>query len=194
MKAKRKHELSMQSINAAQGLTMTCGLIGALYLVVFQVAKEGKSIGQLATFLAYWSQIQGNTMLQIKYLDTYRNIGPLFFFSGIFRSISYSLMDAERLLELFRMKPTIKDNPQARPLVLSRGEVRFSRASFSYSDRAETLKNVNFVVPAGQTVALVGESGGGKSTILKLIGRFYDVKSGSISIDGQDIRDVTLQR
>ena len=103
-------------------------------------------------------------------------------------------MSAERLLELFRMKPTITDSPQAKPLVLSKGEVKFDHASFAYDDRTPLLKNVSFAVPAGKTIALVGETGGGKSTILKLIDRFYDVKSGSISIDGQDIRDVTLQR
>lgn len=109
-------------------------------------------------------------------------------------NISHSLMNAERLLELFNMKPTISDRPQAKPLVLRKGEVKFDNAFFAYDERKPTLKHVSFVVPAGTTVALVGETGGGKSTILKLIDRFYDVKSGSISIDGQDVRDVTLQR
>ena len=103
-------------------------------------------------------------------------------------------MDAERLLDLFRMKPTVADSPQAKPLILSQGEVKFDSVSFAYDERKPTLKNVSFIVPPGKQVALVGETGGGKSTILKLIDRFYDVKSGTISIDGQDIRDVTLER
>ncbi len=103
-------------------------------------------------------------------------------------------MDAERLLELFQTKPTITDVSTAKPLKLSQGLVRFDRVSFSYDERKPTLKNVSFIVPPGKTVALVGETGGGKSTILKLIDRFYDVKGGSISIDGQDIRDVTIDR
>jgi ABC-type transport system involved in Fe-S cluster assembly fused permease/ATPase subunit len=120
--------------------------------------------------------------------------GPLIFFSSMYRQISYSLMDAERLLELFQTKPTVTDMPNAKPLKLGQGLVKFDRVSFAYDERKPTLKNVSFVVPPGKTVALVGETGGGKSTILKLIDRFYDVKSGSISIDSQDIRDVCLER
>lgn len=103
-------------------------------------------------------------------------------------------MDAERLLELFQTKPTVTDLPNAKSLKLGKGLVKFDRVSFAYDERKPTLKNVSFEVPAGKTVALVGETGGGKSTILKLIDRFYDVKSGSILIDGQDVRDVTLDR
>jgi ABC-type transport system involved in Fe-S cluster assembly fused permease/ATPase subunit len=112
----------------------------------------------------------------------------------MYRQISYSLMDAERLLELFQTKPTIADMPNAKPLKFGKGLVKFDRVSFAYDERKPTLKDVSFEVPPGKTVALVGETGGGKSTILKLIDRFYDVKSGSISIDSQDIRDVCLER
>lgn len=112
----------------------------------------------------------------------------------MFKNVSSSLMDAERLLELFQTKPTITDAPTANPLMLSRGMVEFDHVSFAYDKRKPTLSDVSFTVPSGKTVALVGETGGGKSTILKLVGRFYDVNSGSISIDGQDIRDVTISR
>lgn len=101
-------------------------------------------------------------------------------------------MDAERLLELFQTKPTITDSPNSKPLKLAEGQVEFNNVSFAYDERKPTLKKVSFVVPSGKTVALVGETGGGKTTILKLIDRFYDCTNGSISIDGQDIRDVTL--
>jgi len=121
-------------------------------------------------------------------------IGPLIFFSSMYRSISYSLMDAERLLELFQTKPSITDRPHAKPLRFGKGEVMFDRVSFHYDKRKPTLKDVTFTVPAGKTVAIVGETGGGKSTILKLIHRFYDCNSGRILIDGQDLRDVTLTR
>ena len=121
-------------------------------------------------------------------------IGPLVFFSNMYRNISYSLMDSERLLELFQTKPTIADSPVAKPLKLNSGEVEFKDVSFAYDERKPTLKEVSFSIPAGKSVALVGETGGGKTTILKLIDRFYDVKHGSITIDGQDIREVTLER
>lgn len=122
------------------------------------------------------------------------NPGPLGFFGIMYRQISYGLIDAERLLELFQTKSSINDSPTAKPLKLGKGLVKFDRVSFAYDERKPTLKDVSFEVPPGKTVALVGETGGGKSTILKLIDRFYDVKSGSISIDGQDVKDVTLSR
>jgi ABC-type transport system involved in Fe-S cluster assembly fused permease/ATPase subunit len=112
----------------------------------------------------------------------------------MYRNVSYSLMDAERLLELFQTKPTIVDAPNAKPLQLQKGSIRFEEVSFAYDERKPTLKEVSFTVPGGKTVALCGETGGGKSTILKLIDRFYDCTSGSISIDGQDLRDVQLSR
>lgn len=103
-------------------------------------------------------------------------------------------MDAERLLELFQTKPTITDLPNSKPLILTKGQIKFDRVSFAYDSRKPTLQNVSFTVPGGKTVALCGETGGGKSTILKLIDRFYDCNSGSISIDSQDVRDVQLSR
>lgn len=103
-------------------------------------------------------------------------------------------MDAERLLELFQTQPTITDRPNAKPLKLGKGAIEFDRVSFAYDDRKPTLQDVSFTVPGGKTVALCGETGGGKSTILKLIDRFYDCNTGSISIDGQDIKDVQLSR
>jgi ABC-type multidrug transport system fused ATPase/permease subunit len=193
MKAKRTYEMSSQAISAAQGLIMTLGLLGALWLGVYQVAYQGKSVGKFTTLLVYWAQLQSEYFLALDIL-TLIIAGPLIFFSTMYRQISYSLMDAERLLELFQTKPTITDVPNAKPLKLGKGLVKFDRVSFAYDERKPTLKNVSFVVPPGKTVALVGETGGGKSTILKLIDRFYDVKSGSISIDSQDIRDVYLER
>ena len=103
-------------------------------------------------------------------------------------------MDAERLLELFQTKPTVTDAPDAKPLKFQEGSIRFEKVTFAYDQRSSTLKNVSFTVPGGKTVALCGETGGGKSTILKLIDRFYDCASGSITIDGQDLRDVQLSR
>ncbi|CAG8981855.1 hypothetical protein HYALB_00009530 [Hymenoscyphus albidus] len=176
LKAKYTYEMSSQSISAAQGLVMTVGLLGALWLGAYQVAFEGQSVGKFTTLLVYWAQLAN----------------PLVFFSTMFKTISYSLMDAERLLELFQTKPSISDLPSSKQLKLDKGLVKFDRVEFAYDDRKPTLKNVSFTVPPGKTVALVGQTGGGKSTILKLIDRFYDVKAGSISIDGQDIRDVTL--
>lgn len=194
MQVKRSYELSSQSIGAAQGLVMTFGLLGALFLGVYQVVYQKNTIGKFTTLLVYWAQLQSKQPPKSDDIDTDFITGPLVFFSNMYRSISYSLMDAERLLELFQTKPTIVDLPNAKTLKLGKGEVKFDRVSFAYDERKPTLKDVTFTVPAGKTVAVVGETGGGKTTILKLILRMYDVKAGCISIDGQDVRQCTLDR
>jgi|SRR5579862_4506566 len=102
------------------------------------------------------------------------------------------MLDAERLLELFQTEPSVKDSEAAVGFVLGDGRVDFQNVNFAYDPRKPTLKNVTFHAAPGNTVALVGETGGGKSTILKLLFRFYDVCGGSIQVDGQDIRNVTL--
>ncbi|OWP02114.1 ABC transporter [Marssonina coronariae] len=162
MKSKGDYETSYHFISACQALILTFGLLGALWLGVYQVAYQDQSVGRFATLLVYWGQLES----------------PLSFFSSMYRQISYSLMDAERLLELFQTKPTIIDRPDAKPLQLGKGVVRFDNVSFAYDERKPTLTDVTFEVSSGKTMALVGETGGGKSTILKLIDRFYEVKSG----------------
>jgi len=195
MKAKRTYEMSSQAISAAQGLVISLGVLIALWLGAWQVVHGEKSTGQFTTLIFYWAQLQSKfTSNEANLTVTDAAPGPLIFFSTMYRQISYSLMDAERLLELFQTKPTIVDASHAKPLKLGKGLVKFDQVSFAYDERKPTMKNVSFIVPSGKTVALVGETGGGKSTILKLIDRFYDVKSGCISIDDQDIRDVTVER
>lgn len=108
-------------------------------------------------------------------------------------AMQMGLAALDRLFKLLDMEPAIKDKPGAVELKLQSSTVSFENVGFSYADGSEALKGVSFTAPAGKTIALVGESGAGKSTILNLIPRFYDVTSGAIKIDGQDIRDVTLK-
>lgn len=104
------------------------------------------------------------------------------------------LAAVDRFFKMMDVPPTIADKPDAKELQRGvKGELTFSHVSFRYDDGTEALSDVSFTVPAGKTVALVGQSGAGKSTILNLIPRFYDVTAGDIRIDGQDIRDVSLQ-
>jgi ABC-type multidrug transport system fused ATPase/permease subunit len=102
------------------------------------------------------------------------------------------LVDAERLLELFGLKSAVVDPEPARNLGIRSGKVIFKDVDFDYDDRKPLLRNVSFVAEPGKTIAFVGETGSGKSTILKLLFRFYNVKRGSITIDGQIISTVTL--
>ena len=102
------------------------------------------------------------------------------------------LAAADRLFKMLDIAPSIKNKPDAKELVVSSPSISFEDVSFSYPDGTEAVRGISFTAPAGKTVALVGESGGGKSTILGLIPRFYDVTSGAIKVDGLDIRDVTL--
>ena len=100
------------------------------------------------------------------------------------------LIDAEAMLDLFQKKPTVKEGNT--PFVFKQGAVHFRGVKFSYDGEKEIIKDFNFHAKPGQKVALVGETGGGKSTILRLLFRFYDVQEGSIMVDDQDLRDVTL--
>ncbi|HXO91408.1 MAG TPA: ABC transporter transmembrane domain-containing protein [Stellaceae bacterium] len=117
---------------------------------------------------------------------------PLKNLANLNASLQEGLAAAERVFEVVDIEPTIQDRPGAKPLRITGGEIRFDSISFGYASGAVALDDVSLTVPAGRTVALVGPSGAGKSTILNLIPRFFDVGEGSIAIDGQDIRSVTL--
>ena len=161
---------------AVQYLIIYSGLLTVSMMAIFQISEGRKPIGNFVTLVMYWSSM----------------MSPLHMITYQYRRISGATVDAERLLQLLQTEPTVKNGPNARPLVVKQGEVTFKQVGFSYDDRKKTLQNLDFHVQPGQTVAFVGETGGGKSTTLKLLFRFYDVKEGSISIDGQDVRDVTL--
>jgi subfamily B ATP-binding cassette protein MsbA len=117
---------------------------------------------------------------------------PLKSLANLNASLQEGLASAQRIFQVFDVEPTIRDLPGARPLAITGGEIRFDRVRFGYAPGAVALDDVSLTIPAGRTVALVGASGAGKSTILNLIPRFFDVEEGSIAIDGQDIRAVTL--
>ena len=117
---------------------------------------------------------------------------PLKSLANLNASLQEGLAAAQRIFQVLDVEPTIRDMPAARPLCVAGGEIRFDRVRFGYAPGAVALDDVSLTVPAGRTVALVGASGAGKSTILNLIPRFFDVEEGSIAIDGQDIRAVTL--
>ncbi|MEZ5872534.1 MAG: ABC transporter ATP-binding protein/permease [Nitratireductor sp.] len=116
---------------------------------------------------------------------------PLNFIGFIYREIRQGLTDIEAMFDLLDVEQEVQDKHDARTLKIEKGAIAFDNVDFRYDPDRPILKNVSFKVPAGKTVAIVGPSGAGKSTISRLLFRFYDVTGGAITVDGQDIRDVT---
>jgi subfamily B ATP-binding cassette protein MsbA len=117
---------------------------------------------------------------------------PLKSMANLNASLQEGLAAAQRIFEVLDVEPAIRDLPGARPLRISGGEIRFEDVRFGYVPGTPVIDGLSLTIPAGHTVALVGPSGAGKSTILNLIPRFYDIERGSITIDGQNVRQVTI--
>ncbi len=117
---------------------------------------------------------------------------PMKSLAGLNVSLQEGLAAAQRIFTVLDIEPEIRDRPHAPPLAVTGGEIRFEEVRFTYANGTVALKDASLTVPAGKTVALVGASGAGKSTILNLVPRFYDVAAGAVLIDGVDVRDVTL--
>lgn len=118
---------------------------------------------------------------------------PLKSLGGNFNSVMFSFMAIERVFDILNAQPTIKDTPHAKKFNGKLNEIQFKNLNFEYVKGTPVLKNINLTVKRGETVALVGNSGGGKSTIVSLLPRFYDPTSGEITIDGTDIKNFTLK-
>lgn len=116
---------------------------------------------------------------------------PLNFIGFVYREIRQGLTDIEEMFDLLEVKPEVTDAADAKELVIGQGAIAFKDVHFAYDAARPILKGISFEVPAGKTVAVVGPSGAGKSTLSRLLYRFYDVQGGTISIDGQDVRNVT---
>jgi len=159
-----------------QTSVMMLGRLAAALLAAYRIAQGTAPVGNFVTLIFYWSSIER----------------PLSKVSYSIRQLSQMLTDSERLLQLLKTQPTIVDSSDAVDIEMKSGQVEFQDVDFAYDARRPTLQGVSFVARPGQTVALVGETGGGKSTLLKLLYRYYDVAGGAIRIDGQDIRGVTL--
>jgi ATP-binding cassette subfamily B protein len=118
---------------------------------------------------------------------------PLNYLGMVYREVKQALTNIERMFVLLDVEKEVEDVPGAKPLALSGGDVRFEHVDFDYESARSILRDVDFRIPAGETVAVVGTTGAGKSTLARLLFRFYDVTGGRITIDGQDIRGVTQE-
>ncbi len=170
-----KSQTSMSLLNFGQGGIIAVGVTLIMIFATDGVVEGEMSIGDLVLVNAF--------MLQL--------FIPLNFLGIVYRQIKYSLADMDLIFKLLQQEPEITDAPDAQPLVLREGEVRFEGVDFSYQKERVILHDVDFTIRPGEKVAVVGHSGAGKSTLSRLLFRFYDVTSGRVLLDGQDIRSVT---
>lgn len=169
-----KSKLSLSFLNIGQSVIISVGLIIVMLLAGSAVISQEMTIGDFAAINTYLLQL---------YI-------PLFTLGFAYREVKLALVSMEAMFDLLNVPEEIQDQPNAPPLTVNGGEIIFDNVSFSYGPDRPILKDISFHVPAGKTVAIVGSSGAGKSTIGRLLFRFYDVTNGRITIDGQDIRTI----
>jgi len=166
-------------VSALAEALVPCTLFLLASLIARKVHLGQASTGDLVFFFQYWDML----------------VFPIKILSHEYRYLIADLVDAERLLDLLMTKPTVVDSVGASALANVKGRVEFSLVCFAYDTPAQNtgLRDINILAEPGETIAVVGTTGAGKSTLMKLLLRFYDVSTGSIKIDGHDLRNVTLQ-
>jgi ATP-binding cassette, subfamily B, vacuolar membrane transporter HMT1/ACLQ len=167
---------SLQLMNVCQNTIFMVGLMVACFLAAWQVTTGTEKVGIFATLLFYMVQLQS----------------PLNFFGTFYRMIQSAMINSERMLELFKEQPTVVDSPDAETIGKCDGDIRFSDVHFSYDTRKPALQGLDFHCAPGTTTAFVGESGGGKSTVFRLLFRFYNTETGHIMVDGHDVESITI--
>ena len=174
-KASIKTYTSLAVLNSGQAVIFTIALTICLVMAAQDVMSGNHTVGHFA-------------MVNLLMLQLFM---PLNFMGMVYREIKQGLTDIERMMEVLDRSPEVADRPGAKNLQVSGGAIQFKNVQFAYDPERTILKNVSFEVPAGKMVAIVGPSGAGKSTVSRILLRFYDVSGGSVTIDGQDLRDVT---
>src|SRR5215470_18045649 len=170
-----KSYTSLAVLNGGQAIVFTIALTACMVMAGLDIAAGQKTVGHFVMVNAL--------MLQL--------FIPLNFMGMVYREIKQSLTDIERMMDVLSETPEVADRPGAVELVVSQGTIRFEDVQFCYDPERLILDGLSFEVPAGKMVAIVGPSGAGKSTVSRILLRFYDVAGGRVTIDGQDIRDVT---
>ena len=173
--AANKSRTSLSLLNATQATAIAIGITLNMILAAQGVAAGTMTVGAFVMVNAY--------LLQIAI--------PLNLLGTVYREIKQSLIDIDNMFELIHTKAEVEDSPHATDYRYDGGTIAFRNVSFAYDPRKPVLSDVDFLVPPGKTLAIVGSSGAGKSTISRLLFRFYDVTEGAIEIDGQDLRTLT---
>ncbi|KIW52984.1 hypothetical protein PV05_08591 [Exophiala xenobiotica] len=151
--------------------------VAACCVAALQIGHGQKKVGDFVILVTYWTQLTN----------------PLDLLASNLSRIAQKMVNAEKLLVLLEKSPRVQDEPDPQPFTFIDGAVEFENVSFSYDSKRKVADCITFRAAPGQTVALVGRTGGGKSTILKLLFRFYDVDQGRILIDGQNIRHLKME-
>ena len=170
-------QTTLSFLNIVQRSVIACGVTVVMLMAARGVAAGEMSVGDLVAVNAYLLQV----------------FMPLGFLGTVYSILKHAVSDMERMFDLLDETPEVQDLPEADQLQVDAGRVGFQGVSFRYEEAKPVLREVSFDVPAGRKVAIVGPSGAGKSTIARLLFRFYDVDQGCITIDGQDISEVTQQ-
>jgi ATP-binding cassette subfamily B protein len=173
--ARRKNRLSLFTLNGGQAAIVAIAQTSMIGLAAFQTRAGLITLGDFSLISLYMIQL----------------FMPLGFLGFVYREIRGSMANIERLFELLAIRPKIVDAENAQELVISDSRIEFDNVSFNYRPDRPILKGLSFSIEHGQKVAVVGPSGAGKSTLVKLLFRFYDTTGGSITIDAQDVREVT---
>ncbi len=172
-----KSQRTLNLLNSGQQFIIAIALTLMVWRAVAGVTSGVMSVGDLVLVNAFLLQL----------------FVPLNFLGVIYREIKQALADMERMFALMDENREVADAPDAQPLTVRGGAVTFDHVDFRYEKDRPILHNVSFKIPAGHTLAVVGASGAGKSTLARILFRFYDVSKGSVTIDGQDIRNVTQE-
>ena len=176
-KAEANVSYGTNMMSMAQNAVYVTGLSVSLTVCALQVWKGLRSVGDFTTLLMYLQQMQQ----------------PLNFFSQFYRVVQAALISGERLLELFKIQPSVQDQPQAQDLTSCTGHISWKGVTFAYGAGQEpAIKNLEFECKPGTTTAFVGESGGGKSTVFRLMFRYYNCTQGTIAVDGHDVKGLTI--
>ncbi|HEY9051051.1 MAG TPA: ABC transporter ATP-binding protein/permease [Gammaproteobacteria bacterium] len=170
-----KSTSSMALLNFGQGAIIAVGVTLVMVYAAQGVVNKEMSLGDLVLV---------NTMMLQLFI-------PLGFLGIIYRSMKHALADMDLMFKLLDKQPEIQDESQAPDLIVTKAVVKFDHVSFAYHKDRQILHDISFEIPSGKKIAVVGPSGAGKSTLARLLFRFYDVTEGSISIDGQNIHDVS---